>query len=167
MAIITFQNEPIQLCGQLPEVGCIAPNFLLTNSDLQDVSLDNYAGKRKILSINPSLDTPTCAATARKFNQKAVSMKNTIILIVSADLPFAQCRFCETEGLKDIEVLSDFRSHFAIDYGVQIVNGTLAGLMTRAVIIIDEQNKISYTQLVSEIAHEPDYEAVFGALKKR
>lgn len=167
MVTITFQNEPIQLCGQLPKVGSIAPNFLLTNSELREISLDDYAGKRKILSIIPSLDTPTCASTARKFNQKATSLENTVVLFISADLPFAQCRFCETEGLEDIEVLSSFRSHFATDYGVQIINSSLAGLMARAVIILDEQNKISYIQLVSELAHEPDYEAIFIELKKR
>jgi thiol peroxidase len=165
MATITFQNTPIQTNAQLPEIGTNAPNFLLTNNELQDVSLENYAGKRKILSIVPSLDTPTCAASARKFNQKAAALENAVVLIVSADLPFAQCRFCEIEGLEDIEVLSSFRSHFATDYGVQIVDGVLAGLTARAIVIIDEQNEIIYTQLVSELAHEPDYEAVFTALK--
>jgi thiol peroxidase len=165
MATITFQNNPIQTCGELPAIGSDAPNFSLTNIDLNDVTLENYAGKRKILSIVPSLDTPTCAASARKFNQKASNLENTVVLIVSADLPFAQCRFCETEVLDDIQVLSTFRSSFAIDYGVQICDSTLAGLTARAIVIIDEQNKILYTQLVSELAHEPDYEAVFAALK--
>ncbi len=165
MTTITFQNNPIQTCGELPAIGSDAPNFSLTNIDLNDVTLENYAGKRKILSIVPSLDTPTCAASARKFNQKASNLENTIVLIVSADLPFAQCRFCETEVLDDIQVLSTFRSSFAIDYGVQICDSILAGLMARAIVIIDEQNKILYTQLVPELAHEPDYEAVFSALK--
>lgn len=165
MATITFQNNPIQTCGELPAIGSNAPKFLLTNIDLNDVTLENYAGKRKILSIVPSLDTPTCAASARKFNQKASNLENTVVLIVSADLPFAQCRFCEIEVLDDIQVLSTFRSSFATDYGVQICDSTLAGLMARAIVIIDEQNKILYTQLVPELAHEPDYEAVFSALK--
>lgn len=165
MATITFQNNPIQTCGELPAIGSHAPNFLLTNIELNDVTLDTYAGKRKILSIVPSLDTPTCAASARKFNQKAANLENTVVLVVSADLPFAQCRFCEIEGLDDIVVLSSFRSRFAIDYGVQISDSALAGLTARAIVIIDEQNKILYTQLVSELAHEPDYEAVFSALK--
>jgi thiol peroxidase len=165
MATITFQNNPIQTCGELPAIGSDAPDFLLTNIDLEDVTLANYAGKRKILSIVPSLDTPTCAASARKFNQKATSLENTVILIVSADLPFAQCRFCEIEGLQGIEALSTFRSTFATDYGVQISDSALAGLTARAIVIIDEQDKILYTQLVSELAHEPDYEAVFAALK--
>jgi len=165
VATITFQNNPIQTCGELPAIGSNAPKFLLTNIDLNDVTLENYAGKRKILSIVPSLDTPTCAASARKFNQKASNLENTVVLIVSADLPFAQCRFCEIEVLDDIQVLSTFRSSFATDYGVQICDSTLAGLMARAIVIIDEQNKILYTQLVPELAHEPDYEAVFSALK--
>lgn len=165
MATITFQNNPIQTCGELPAIGSDAPNFSLANIELNDVTLDTYAGKRKILSIVPSLDTPTCAASARKFNQKAANLHNTIVLVVSADLPFAQCRFCEIEGLEDIEVLSSFRSRFATDYGVQIRDGALAGLTARAIVVIDEQNKILYTQLVSELAHEPDYEAVFTALK--
>jgi thiol peroxidase len=166
MATITFQNNPIQTCGELPAIGEDAPNFSLTNIELNDVTLDTYAGKRKILSIVPSLDTPTCAASARKFNQKAANLDNTVVLCVSADLPFAQCRFCEIEGLQDIVVLSSFRSSFAIDYGVQIIDSALAGLTARAIVIIDEQNKILYTQLVSELAHEPDYEAVFTALKQ-
>lgn len=166
MATITFQNNPIQTCGELPAIGEDAPNFSLTNIELNDVTLDTYAGKRKILSIVPSLDTPTCAASARKFNQKAANLDNTVVLCVSADLPFAQCRFCEIEGLQDIVVLSSFRSNFATDYGVQIIDSALAGLTARAIVIIDEQNKILYTQLVSELAHEPDYEAVFTALKQ-
>ena len=165
MATITFQTHPIQTCGELPAIGSDAPNFSLANNELQNVTLENYAGKRKILSIVPSLDTPTCAASVRKFNQKAANFENTVVLIVSADLPFAQCRFCEIEGLHDVEALSSFRSSFAVDYGVQISDGALAGLTARAVVIIDEQNKILYTQLVPELAHEPDYEAVFTALK--
>jgi thiol peroxidase len=165
MATITFQNNPIQTCGELPAIGSDAPIFSLANNALQNVTLENYAGKRKVLSIVPSLDTPTCAASARKFNQKAANLDNTVVLIVSADLPFAQCRFCEIEGLEDIDVLSSFRSNFATDYGVQIVDSALAGLTARAIVIIDEHNKILYTQLVNELAHEPDYEAVFAALK--
>lgn len=165
MATITFQNHPVHTCGELPAIGSDAPDFSLANSELQNVTLENYAGKRKILNIVPSLDTPTCAASARKFNQKATSLENTVMLMVSADLPFAQCRFCEIESLDNVEALSTFRSDFATDYGVQISDSALAGLTARAVVIIDEQNKILYTQLVPELAHEPDYEAVFNVLK--
>lgn len=165
MATITFQGNSIQTCGELPAIGNDAPVFSLANSELQNVTLENYAGKRKILNIVPSLDTPTCAASARKFNQKAANLDNTVVLLVSADLPFAQCRFCEIESLDDVEALSTFRSSFATDYGVQISDSALAGLTARAVVIIDEYNKILYTQLVPELAHEPDYEAVFTALK--
>lgn len=165
MATITFQNHPIQTNGELPEISSDAPNFSLANIELNNVTLEDFAGKYKILNIVPSLDTPTCAASARKFNQKAASFHNTVVLVISADLPFAQCRFCEIEGLHDVIALSTFRSTFANDYGVQIVDGALGGLTARAIVIIDDKNKIRYTQLVSELAHEPDYEAVFSALK--
>jgi len=165
MATITFQTHEIQTSGDLPAIGSDAPDFSLANIELDNVTLANYAGKRKILNIVPSLDTPTCAASARKFNQKASNLENSVMLIVSADLPFAQCRFCEIEGLDDVQTLSTFRSTFATDYGVQIIDSALAGLTARAIVVIDERNKIIYTQLVSELAHEPDYEAVFTALK--
>lgn len=165
MATITFQAHAIQTSGDLPAIGSDAPDFSLANIELDNVTLANYAGKRKILNIVPSLDTPTCAASARKFNQKASNLENSVVLIVSADLPFAQCRFCEIEGLDDVQTLSTFRSTFATDYGVQIIDSALAGLTARAIVVIDEQNKIVYTQLVPELAHEPDYEAVFTALK--
>ncbi len=165
MATITFQAHAIQTSGDLPPIGSDAPDFSLANIELENVTLANYAGKRKILNIVPSLDTPTCAASARKFNQKASNFENSVVLIVSADLPFAQCRFCEIEGLDDVQALSTFRSTFATDYGVQIIDSALTGLTARAIVVIDEQNKIVYTQLVPELAHEPDYEAVFTALK--
>jgi thiol peroxidase len=165
MATITFQTNSIQTCGELPAIGSDAPNFSLANIELENITLADYAGKRKVLSIVPSLDTPTCATSARKFNQKATNFENTVVLIVSADLPFAQCRFCEIEGLHDVVALSTFRSSFANDYGVEISDSALAGLTARAIVIIDEQDKILYTQLVPELAHEPDYEAVFAALK--
>lgn len=164
MVTITFQNNPLNTCGQLPEIGTHAPDFSLANNKLENVSLKNYAGKCKILNIVPSLDTPTCAASARKFNQKAGNFENTVVLLVSADLPFAQCRFCEIESLDSIEALSTFRSSFGKDYGVEICDSALAGLTARAIVVIDEQDKVIYTQLVSELAHEPDYEAVFSAL---
>lgn len=163
MATITFQGKALNTSGELPVVGTIAPDFSLVSGRLQDVSLASYKGKVKILSIVPSLDTPTCAASTRLFNQKAAKLENTVVLVVSADLPFAQGRFCESEGLKDVIPLSSFRSSFADDYGVKIVDTILAGLMTRAVVIIDENNKVIYTELVAEVADEPDYESALAA----
>lgn len=165
MALITFQSKPINTCGELPLVGTSAPDFLLANHALDDISLAHYEGKCKVLSIVPSLDTPICASSARKFNQKASNFKNSVILLISADLPFAQCRFCESEGLNNIIALSTFRSHFAQTYGVLIMDSLLCGLTARAILIIDEHNNIRYTQLVPELTHEPDYDAVFTALK--
>ena len=165
MATISFQGKPLNTSGNLPNVGTTAPDFSLVNSKLQDVSLASYAGKRKVLSIVPSLDTPTCAASTRIFNQKADSIENTVVLIVSADLPFAQARFCEADGLKDVIPLSSFRSKFAEEYGVKIVDTILAGLTTRAVVIIDENDQVIYTELVAEVADEPDYEKALAVLK--
>jgi thiol peroxidase len=165
MATIAFQGKPINTSGELPAVGTIAPDFSLVSGKLKDVSLATYKGKIKILSIVPSLDTPTCAASTRLFNQKAGNLENTVVLIVSADLPFAQGRFCEAEGLKDVLPLSSFRSNFAEDYGVKIVDTILAGLTARAVVVIDEKDKVIYTELVAEVADEPDYENALAACK--
>ncbi|NOR68224.1 MAG: thiol peroxidase [Methylomarinum sp.] len=165
MATISFQGKPIKTSGELPAVGTVAPDFLLVSGQLKDVSLANYAGKRKVLSIVPSLDTPTCAASARIFNQKASHLDNTVVLVISADLPFAQGRFCESEGLKNVEALSSFRSNFAEDYGVQIVDTILAGLTTRAIVVLDESDTVLYTELVGDVANEPDYDAVLTVLK--
>lgn len=165
MATITFQGKPIHTSGELPAIGSKAPEFSLVNSKLADVTLATYAGKKKVLNIVPSLDTPICAASARKFNEKAAHLYHTVVLVISADLPFAQCRFCEMEDLKDVIPLSTFRSNFADDYGVRLVDTVLAGLTARAVIIIDEHDNVVYTQLVSEIANEPDYESVLAALQ--
>ena len=164
MAIITFQGKPLNTSGELPAVGSDAPAFSLTSRELVDVTLANYAGKRKVLNIVPSLDTPTCAASTRKFNQKASHLDNTVVLVVSADLPFAQSRFCESEGLKDVVPLSTFRSSFGNDYGVNIKDTLLAGLTARAIVIIDQHDKVIYTQLVGEIADEPDYESALAVL---
>lgn len=164
MATITFQGNPLHTSGELPEVGTKAPDFILVNNKLADVTLETYAGKKKVLNIVPSLDTPTCAASTRLFNEKAAHLYNTVVLVISADLPFAQCRFCEVEDLKHVIPLSTFRSDFADDYGVKLVDTFLAGLTARAVIIIDEHDNIVYTQLVSELANEPDYESVLAAL---
>jgi len=164
MATITFQGNPLHTSGELPAVGRKAPDFTLVNGKLADVTLETYAGKKKVLNIVPSLDTPTCAASTRKFNEKASHLYHTVVLVISADLPFAQCRFCEVEDLKHVIPLSTFRSGFADDYGVKLVDTFLAGLTARAVVIIDEHDNVVYTQLVSEIANEPDYESALAAL---
>ncbi|MDO9138767.1 MAG: thiol peroxidase [Methylobacter sp.] len=164
MATIKFQGKPLNTCGELPAVGTQAPAFSLASRELVDVTLATYAGKRKVLNIVPSLDTPTCAASTRKFNQKAGGLDNTVVLVVSADLPFAQNRFCETEDLKNVIPLSTFRSSFANDYGVNIVDTFLAGLTARAIVVIDENDQVIYTELVAEVADEPDYESALAVL---
>ncbi len=164
MATITFQGNPLHTSGELPAIGSKAPDFSLVNSKLMDVTLTTYTGKKKVLNIVPSLDTPTCAVSTRVFNEKASHLYNTVVLVISADLPFAQCRFCEVEDLKHVIPLSTFRSSFADDYGVKLVNTFLAGLTARAIVIIDEHDNVVYTQLVSELANEPDYESALAAL---
>ncbi len=164
MATITFQGNPLHTSGELPAVGSKAPDFSLVNGKLVDVSLATYAGKKKVMNIVPSLDTPTCATSTRVFNEKASHLYNTVVLVISADLPFAQCRFCEVEGLKHVIPLSTFRSNFADEYGIKLVDSILAGLTARAVIIIDEHDNVVYTQLVSELANEPDYASALAAL---
>ena len=164
MATITFQGKPLNTVGELPAVGSTAPDFKLTNRKLQDIGLDEFAGKRKVLNIVPSMDTPTCATSTRKFNEKAAHLHDTVVLVISADLPFAQARFCEIEGLKHVQALSTFRSSFAHDYGVQLLDSILAGLTARAVLVIDANNKVIYTELVNEIAEEPDYAAALAVL---
>jgi thiol peroxidase len=164
MATITFQGKPVHTSGELPPVGRKAPDFSLVNGKLKDVGLANFVGKRKVLHIVPSLDTPTCAISTRKFNQKAANLPNTVVLVISADLPFAQCRFCETEGLQNVIPLSTFRSSFADDYGIRLSDSLLAGLTARAVMILDENDQVIYSQLVEELASEPDYECALAAL---
>jgi thiol peroxidase len=166
MATVTLKGNPIETSGQLPAVGAKAPDFKLVAEDLQDVSLASYAGKRKILNIVPSLDTSVCATSARKFNEKVREVANTLVLIVSADLPFASERFRSNEGLKEIVTLSMMRSKdFARDYGVLMTSGPLAGLCARAVIVLDENDKVMYTELVPEIAREPNYDKVLAVVK--
>ena len=164
MATISFQGKPLHTSGDLPVIGSKAPDFSLVNSKLMDVNLASFAGKRKVLNIVPSLDTPTCATSTRIFNEKAAHLYNTVVLVVSADLPFAQCRFCEVEGLKHVTALSTFRSDFADIYGVKLVNTFLAGLTARAIVVIDELDTVIYTQLVGELANEPDYESALASL---
>ena len=163
---VTLGGNPIDVSGSFPKVGDAAPDFKLVNKDLADVSLADFAGKKKILNIVPSLDTPTCATSTRKFNAEASKLADTVVLVVSADLPFAAKRFCETEGLANVQTLSTFRSPgFAKDYGVAITGGPLAGLTARGVVVIDAGDKVVYSQLVPEIKDEPDYAAALAALK--
>ncbi len=166
MAQVTLKGNPIHTSGELPAVGAKAPAFQATTGDLKDVGLGDYKGKKKILNIVPSLDTPTCATSTRKFNKEAGALANTVVLVVSADLPFAQKRFCTTEGLQNVVPLSLLRDKkFAQDYGVLLVDGPLAGLTARAVVVVDENDKVVYRQLVPEIGSEPDYDAALKAVK--
>ena len=165
MATVTRRGVPVNTNGELPAVGTTAPDFVLTRGDLSDVSLADFAGKKKVLSIVPSLDTPTCIASTRRFNEKAASLDNTVVLVIAADLPYAQTRFCSAEGINNVVPLSLMRSRkFAKDYGVLMVDGPLQGITARAVVVLDENNKIVYTELVPEITQEPDYDAVLAAL---
>lgn len=165
MAKITLKGNPIQTVGELPKTGTSAPDFNLVNGDLQEVSLAQFAGKKKLLNIFPSVDTGTCAASVRMFNQKAAGLNNTVVLCISADLPFAQKRFCASEGINNVVNLSAFRSTFADDYGIRFADSPLKGLCSRAVVILDENNKVLYTQQVSETTAEPDYDSALAALK--
>ena len=166
MASVTLKGNPVTLNGELPEVGSQAPDFSLVGADLGDVSLARFRGKKKILSIVPSLDTPTCATSTRRFNQEAGKLPDTVVLVISADLPFASKRFCTTEGLDNVHTLSMMRAkHFAKDYGVLITDGPLAGITARAIVVLDEGDRVVYTQLVSEIGDEPDYQAALAALE--
>lgn len=165
MSTVTLDGNPIELSGKFPQIGDTVPPFTLTNSGLEDVKLDNWAGKRKILNIIPSIDTGVCAASTRKFNEKASALDNTVVLVVSADLPFAAARFCGAEGLENVITLSSFRNYsFQQDYGVSIQTGPLAGLCARAVVVLDEDNKVIHSQLVNEIKEEPDYDAALKVL---
>lgn len=167
MATITLKGNAVSTSGQLPAKGSVAPDFKLVRSDLSEVTLQSYAGKKKVLNIFPSIDTGTCAMSVRKFNQEAGALSNVAVLNISADLPFAQSRFCGAEGIKNAEALSTFRSPFATDYGLKITSGPLAGLCSRAVIVLDEQNKVLYTEQVGEIANEPNYASALQALNNR
>lgn len=165
MAQITFDGAPIHTKGDLPAVGQKAPNFSLTKVDLTEVALANFAGQRVILNIFPSIDTQVCQNAVRKFNEMASSMENTTVLCVSMDLPFAQSRFCGAEGLQNVVPLSIFRHvEFGSDYGVVMVDGPFAGLLSRAIVILDENGEVKYTEQVPEIGQEPNYEAALAAL---
>ncbi len=166
MANITLKGTAITTSGDLPAVGSQAPDFILTNEKLSDVGLSDFKGKKKLLSIVPSLDTGICAISTKKFNEYAAKSNQVNVLVISADLPFAMSRFCGKEELKDIQPLSMMRDkNFAKDYGVLLQDGPLKGITARAVLVLDEKDKILYTELVPEITLEPDYEAAIAALE--
>lgn len=167
MAELTLKGNKIHTNGDIPKIGDKAPNFKLTKTDLSDVSLDSFKGQKVVLNIFPSLDTEVCANSVRKFNAEASDLSNTLVVSVSRDLPFAHHRFCSNEGLDNVVSTSELRpdSTFARDYGLQIIDGPMAGLMARTVIILNEEGKVIYTEQVPEIAQEPDYKAAMAALK--
>jgi thiol peroxidase len=165
MSSVTFHGKSVSVNGQFPTVGSAAPGFSLVASDLSDATLSNFSGKRKVLNIFPSVDTPTCAASVRHFNASASKLDNAVVLCISADLPFAQARFCGAEGLDNVINLSLMRGRqFLNDYGVAIAEGPLAGLAARAVVVLDEHDKVLHTELVNEIGNEPNYAAALKAL---
>ncbi|MBI3554783.1 MAG: thiol peroxidase [Deltaproteobacteria bacterium] len=164
MAKITLKDHSINTIGTPPAVGTQAPAFTLVNAKLEDVTLTHYKGKQKILNIFPSLDTPTCATSVRKFNEMAGSLPGVVVLNISADLPFAQKRFCAAEGLENVEVLSTFRSSFARDYQVLLTDSILAGLCSRAVLVLDVNDKVIFCDQVAELSHEPNYLSALAAL---
>lgn len=165
MATITLQGNKINTNGALPTAGTAAPAFKLVNKDLQDVTLDNFAGKKKLLNIVPSLDTPVCATSTKKFNDFASGRDDVVMLVISADLPFAMGRFCGAEDITKVVPLSMMRDrNFAKDYGVLITDGPLAGITARAVVVLDANNKVVYSELVPEIAQEPNYDKAIAAL---
>jgi len=166
MAKITFKGNPVSTNGDLPKVGSKAPDFHLVAEGLKDVRLGDFKGKKKLLNIVPSLDTGICAMSTKKFNDFAKSNPNVLVLVISADLPFAQGRFCGAEGVQNVKTLSMMRSrNFAKDYGVLMQDGPLAGITARAVVVLDENDNVKYTELVPEIAQEPNYEAAIAAAK--
>ena len=165
MATITLKGNPINTVAELPENGTAAPSFTLVNKDLSEANLADYAGKTVVLNIFPSLDTPVCAASVRRFNLEASSIPGAVVLCVSADLPFAHKRFCEVEGIENVVSLSVFRSpEFGQDYGVTMADGPLKGILSRAVVIIDPEGKVIYAEQVPEITQEPDYEEALKAM---
>jgi thiol peroxidase len=164
MAEITLRGNPIHTSGELPDVGADAPTFTLTGPDLADLTPDEFNGKQVVLNIFPSVDTGVCAASVRAFNEHAAGLDNASVLCVSADLPFALSRFCGAEGIDNVSVASSFRSHFGEDYGVTIADGPMAGLLARAVVVVDANGDVAYTELVPEIGQEPNYDAALAAL---
>lgn len=165
MKTVYFKGVPCHIQGDMPKVGDYAPAFSLVGKDLSEVKISEFHGKRIVLNIFPSLDTSVCATTVRRFNAEAAHLKNTVVMCVSMDLPFAASRFCVAEGIENVVTASAFRSKsFPLEYGVRIIDGLLAGLLARAVVAIDEHGKVIYTELVDEITHEPDYAALLHLL---
>ncbi|MDY3344555.1 thiol peroxidase [Riemerella anatipestifer] len=165
MAKLTLKGNEISSVGELPKLGETIKDFNLVASDLSEKTKNDFSGKRKILNIFPSIDTGVCAASARKFNEEASKLENTVVINISRDLPFALGRFCAAEGLNNVETLSDFRSNFGEDFGVTLADSPLKGLLSRAVVITDENDKVIYTEQVAEITNEPNYEAALASLK--
>lgn len=166
MAVVTLKGQEVALFGELPLVGECVPDILLARSDLSDVTLETFAGKAKLFNIFPSLDTQVCAKSVKVLNERAADFEKVIFLNISMDLPFAQSRFCGGEGIKDSEMLSAFRSSFAQDYGLEISEGPFKGLCARVVLLLDDENRVVYRELVPEIAHEPNYEQLLSALEE-
>ncbi len=164
MAEVTLGGNPVHTSGELPAVGSAAPSYTLTGSDLGDVSSGDYAGKNVVLNIFPSIDTPTCATSVRTFNERAAGLDDTVVLCVSADLPFAAGRFCGAEGIENVKTASTFRSDFGADYGVNLTDGPLAGVLARAVVVVGPDGNVKHTELVGEIAQEPDYDSALSAI---
>lgn len=164
MATVTLKGQTIETQGELPQVGTQLPEFTLVNGSLSEVGLGDFKGKKLVLNIFPSVDTGTCAMSVRTFNEKASALSNTAVLCISADLPFAQSRFCGAEGIENVSVLSTFRSSFGDDYGLTFTSGPLIGLLSRCVIVADENGQVLYTEQVAETADEPDYQAALNAL---
>lgn len=164
MANTAFQGAAVQTAGELPTVGTQAPDFVLTGANLGDIKLTDYAGQRLVLNIFPSLDTEVCAMSVRTFNARAATLDNTTVLCISADLPFAMSRFCVAEGIERAIPASTFRSDFGDSYGTRMVDGPLAGLHARAVVVVDETGKVLYSQVVPEITSEPDYDSALAVL---
>lgn len=164
MATTSFKGTPVHTSGELPTVGEPAPAFTLVGTDLADVTLADFAGKRVVVNIFPSIDTGVCAMSVRKFNEVASGLDNTVVVCASADLPFAMGRFCGAEGIENVVTASAFRSTFADDYGVTLLDGPLAGLCARSVVVVGADGKVVYTELVPETTHEPDYDAAIAAL---
>jgi thiol peroxidase len=164
MAEVTLGGNPVHTSGDLPAVGAAAPAYSLVGADLSEYDASEFAGKNVILNIFPSIDTPTCATSVRQFNERAAGMNDTVVLCVSADLPFAMGRFCGAEGIENVKVGSTFRSDFGADYGVTLTDGKLQGVLARAVVVIGPDGNVKHTELVSEIALEPNYDAALAAL---
>jgi thioredoxin-dependent peroxiredoxin len=164
MANITLGGNPVSTVGELPEIGSSAPSFSVTGTDLGQITNADLAGQNVVLNIFPSVDTPTCAASVRRFNEAAGALDNTTVLCISADLPFAQGRFCGAEGLSNVKTGSTFRSDFGQAFGVTLADGKLSGLLARAVVVLDGTGTVVHTEMVSEIAHEPNYDAALNAL---